>query len=123
MNPQNLAFEKTETRFQLSLFDWERGLIGLPQRDLAEHLIYTLAEGFDEGQAKGEISDYRKALSVNAGASIDETTFNRGLKWMLYDLVLNRLPLMWLVKHVANKRRHSDQAYENTHRLIGILDR
>ena len=123
VNPQNLAFAKTKTRFQLSLFDWERGLIGLPQRDLAEHLIYTLAEGFDEGQAMGEISDYRKALSGNADISIDERPFNSGLKWMLYDLVLNRLPLMLLVKHVANKRRHSDQAYENAHRLIEILDR
>ena len=123
VNPQNLAFEKTETGFQLSLFDWERALVGLPQRDLAEHLIYTLVEDFDEEEAMADVSIYRQALSGNVGTSIDETTFNRGLKWMLYDLVLNRLPLMLLVKHVAHKRRHSDQAYENAHRLIEILDR
>ena len=98
-------------------------MVGLPQRDLAEHLIYTLGEDFDEEEAMADVSAYRQALSGNTGISIDETTFNSGLKWMLYDLVLNRLPLMLLVKHVANKRRHSDQAYENTHRLIGILDR
>jgi len=40
---------------------------------------------------------------------------------MLRDLVVNRLPLMMVVKHAANKRRHADAAYVNAHRLIDLL--
>ncbi|MDG2381110.1 MAG: aminoglycoside phosphotransferase family protein [Pirellulaceae bacterium] len=121
-NPQNLAFEKTENGFELSLFDWERALIGLPQRDLAEHLIYSLPVGFDEEQVLAAVTRYREALSDGSGETIAPEEFNLGLKWMLYDLILNRLPLMMLVKHVANKRPHSNQAYANAHRLVSILE-
>jgi len=122
VNPQNLAFAKTGDGFELSLFDWERAVISLPQRDLAEHLIYTLPDGFDEEEAKAEIATYRAALAKATGAAIDERDFDQGLVWMLQDLIVNRLPLMMVVKHVANKRRHADAGYINAHRLVAILD-
>jgi hypothetical protein len=121
VNPQNLAFAKTGDGFELSLFDWERALISLPQRDLAEHLIYTLPDGFDERRARKDIVLYRDALAAATGEAVDESSFDEALVWMLQDLILNRLPLMMVVKHIANKRRHADAAYVNAHRLIGML--
>lgn len=47
--------------------------------------------------------------------------FLRGLTWMLYDLIINRLPLMMLVNTVAQKRRHSAEAYSKAHRLVSQL--
>jgi hypothetical protein len=34
---------------------------------------------------------------------------------------LNRLRLMMIVKHVANKRRQADAAYVNGHRLLDMV--
>lgn len=121
VNPQNLAFAKTGDDFQLSVFDWERALIGLPQRDLAEHLIYTLPDDFKEQDAKKEIGIYREAFAAEGAISLSDADFLQGLVWMLYDLILNRLPLMLVVKHVAQKRRHSDAAYLKAHRLAELL--
>jgi hypothetical protein len=121
VNPQNLAFAKTGDGFELSLFDWERAVISLPQRDLAEHLIYTLPEGFGEAPARAEIATYRAALAEASGKDVDDASFDQDLVWMLYDLILNRLPLMMVVKHVANKRRHADVGYINAHRLVDML--
>ena len=47
--------------------------------------------------------------------------FLDGLVCMTRDLILDRLPLMMLVKHVAGKRRHADEAYPKAHRLHEML--
>lgn len=39
----------------------------------------------------------------------------------VYDLIINRLPLMMIVKQVARKRRHSDTAYTKAHMLLSYL--
>jgi hypothetical protein len=122
VNPQNLAFAKTEDGFQLSVFDWERAVISLPQRDLAEHLIYTLPHDFERQQALERIEIYRSAFARKSAVTVDKHGFVQGLIWMLYDLIINRLPLMMIVKFVAHKRRHSDAAYAKAHRLLSYLD-
>jgi hypothetical protein len=53
---------------------------------------------------------------------IDEHRFDDGLRWMLDDLILNRLPLMMVVKHIANKRRHTDVAYVYAHCVLDMLN-
>lgn len=123
VNPQNLAFAKTADGYELSVFDWERAVISLPQRDLCEHLIYTLRSDFAEDEALAMIALYRAELARHSAVTLDDEAFFDGLVWMLYDLMLNRLPLMILVKHVAGKRRHADQAYLKAHRLLACLER
>lgn len=121
VNPQNLAFAKNGDGFQLSVFDWERALISLSQRDLAEHLIYTLRDDFRKEDALAEIAIYRSALESEASSTISDHAFEQGLIWMLYDLILNRLSLMMVVKHVAQKRRHADAAYLKAHRFLKLF--
>jgi len=121
VNPQNLAFAKTGDGFQLSVFDWERAVISLPQRDLAEHLIYTLPDGFSKQEALEQIEVYRTTFAQKSAVKIDKDAFYQGLVWMLYDLIVNRLPLMMIVKKVAKKRCHSTNAYTNAHMLLYYL--
>ncbi len=111
----------TEDGFQLSVFDWERAVISLPQRDLAEHLIYTFPDDFEPQIALAIINIYRTVILEKTQVKIDKDAFMQGLVWMLYDLIINRLPLMMIVKHVAGKRRHSDTGYGNAHRLLSQL--
>ena len=117
VNAQNLAFAKTADGYTLSLFDWERAAIGPPQRDLAEHLIYTLSPQAGIEDAWRMVATYRAALP----RAEDDAGFQRGLRWALGDLILNRLPLMQLVHHAAGKRRHAQAAYLNAHRLLAAL--
>lgn len=121
VNPQNLAFAKTGDGFQLSVFDWERAVISLPQRDLAEHLIYTLSDGFSRQQGLDQIDLYLTAFARHYEGGTRQRPSLDGLVWMLYDLIINRLPLMMIVNHVAHKRQHAGQAYSRAHRLLSYL--
>lgn len=123
VNPQNLAFAKREDGYQLSVFDWERAVISMPQRDLAEHLVYTLPDDFSKEETIAQIELYRRTFEQKSGLRIDETNFRKGLVWMTCDLIINRLPLMMIVKEVANKRRHSVNAYAKAHLLLDYLAR
>lgn len=118
VNPQNLAFARHGDGFILSVFDWERAVISLPQRDLAEHLIYTLPLEFSDAEATSDIDLYLGSFAPH----LNREQFLQGLVWMLYDLIINRLPLMMLVNHVAQKRRHSAEAYVKAHRLVAQLN-
>ncbi|MBW8638641.1 phosphotransferase [Hoeflea sp. WL0058] len=120
VNPQNLAFARSEAGFQLSLFDWERAVISLPQRDLAEHLVYTLPDDFDMPRAQKDIDVYMEAFARHAGSAEPPPSFE-GLALMLQDLIVNRLPLMMIVDHVAGKRRHAGAAYGRAHRLLALF--
>lgn len=121
VNPQNLAFAKTADGFQLSVFDWERAIISLPQRDLAEHLIYTLPDDFSKQEALDQIDFYLTAFARYYEGGIARQPSLEGLVWMLYDLIINRLPLMMIVNHVAHKRQHAGKAYTHAHRLLSYL--
>jgi aminoglycoside phosphotransferase (APT) family kinase protein len=122
VNPQNLAFAKTADGFQLSVFDWERAIISLPQRDLAEHLIYTLPDDFSKPEALDQIDLYLAAFARYYEGGTAQRPSLEGLVWMLYDLIINRLPLMMIVNHVAHKRRHAGKAYSHAHRLLSYLN-
>lgn len=121
VNPQNLAFAKTADGYQLSVFDWERAVISLPQRDLAEFLIYTLPEDCTKHDALDQIDFYLTAFARHNERETAHPPSLDGLVWMLYDLIINRLPLMMIVNHVAHKRRHAGRAYLNAHRLLDFL--
>ncbi|MBV9008416.1 MAG: phosphotransferase [Verrucomicrobia bacterium] len=121
VNPQNLAFALQESGgFKLSLFDWERATISVPERDLAEHLVYTLPLAFSEEEARAEIAAYVDAFGAAAKRQLVDT--RASLDWMLSDLIINRLPLMMVVKHVAGKRQHAGEAYVKAHRLRETLN-
>jgi hypothetical protein len=120
VNPQNLAFAKTPDGFRLSVFDWERAVISLPQRDLAEHLIYTLPDDFSKREALDQIDFHLTSFARHYQGIAPQPSLD-GLIWMLYDLIINRLPLMMIVNHVAHKRRHAGKAYIHAHRLLSYL--
>jgi len=121
VNPQNLAFAATDGGFRLSVFDWERAVISLPQKDLAEFLVYTLPADFTRDEAITPIDHYRDAFGRATMTHVDAGVFAQGLVWMLRDLILNRLPLMMVVAHVAGKRLHAADAYANAHRLLELV--
>lgn len=121
VNPQNLAFAATADGYQLSVFDWERAVISLPQRDLAEFLIYTLPDDFSKYEALDQIDFYFTSFARHYESGIARHPSLDGLVWMLYDLIINRLPLMMIVNHVAHKRQHAGKAYSNAHRLLACL--
>jgi len=123
VNPQNLAFANIGGgRYELSLFDWERSVVANPLRGLAEFLVYVLPENAAEDEMEAAVRVYRAAFVEEGGVLLGEVQFRRGLVWMLRDLILNRLPLMQVVGHVAGKRTHSTAAYAQAHHLIRLLD-
>lgn len=121
INPQNLAFIREGESWQLCLFDWERVMIHLPQRDLAQFLIYTLPEGFGREEMVKMIAIYRRAWADAGGMITSEENFREGLRFMLQDMIINHLPAMLIVKKLTGKRPRSVQGYRNAHRLLELV--
>ncbi|MBA2241940.1 MAG: hypothetical protein H0W04_03480 [Chthoniobacterales bacterium] len=75
---------------------------------------------FSAEQARAEIAKYVEAFGAAAETRLVQ--MDAALDWMLSDLIINRLPLMMIVKHVAGKREHADEAYVKAHRLREMLN-
>jgi thioester reductase-like protein len=96
-NPRNLAFRPDGT---LCAFDWELARHGLPQRDLAELLCFTLGADTSARALDGWLELHRAQLAARAGASIDAGAWREGFRLAMADLMITRLPLYVMLDHV-----------------------
>ena len=96
-NARNIALRRTGAGLRLCAYDWELASEGLPQRDLAELLAFTL-----EPDAGGEELDHcvelhRRELERHSGLRIDRAEWLLGLTAALGDLLVTRLSLYTMV--------------------------
>jgi hypothetical protein len=80
-------------------------------------LVHILPGGFSPDDAEATIS----AGQRSHGRSRSTRPRDEGLIWMLQDLIVNRLPLIMVVAHVAGKRLHAADTYVNAHRLLDLI--
>ena len=96
-NTRNIMLRRTERGPRLCAYDWELATVGIPQRDLAELLAFTL-----DARAGGEEIDHyvelhRRELEHASGQRIDKGEWAVGLAAALGDLLVSRLSLYTLV--------------------------
>jgi thioester reductase-like protein len=97
-NPRNLYIRPSGT---LCAFDWELATMGLPQRDLAELLCFTLSPDDDVSHF---VDFYRHALERETETTIDAAEFSYGLDLALRELIVDRLPMYTLIHRFQKKR-------------------
>src|SRR6185295_13238529 len=71
-NPRNLVLRAgCDRSLRLCAFDWELATVGMPQRDLAELLCFTLPEGVTRAGVDDWVERHRRALARETGRNID----------------------------------------------------
>ena len=91
-NPRNIAITKGLAP-TLCAFDWELATIGLPQRDIAELLCWTLDAGATRDDVAGWVERSRVQLAEATGTRIDAHDWQLGFSAALCELLVDRLAM------------------------------
>ncbi|HVE82675.1 MAG TPA: phosphotransferase, partial [Myxococcales bacterium] len=92
-NPRNLALRRTASGPRLCAYDWELAAEGIPQRDLAELLVFTVDADTPAAEVEHCVELHRRELERASGRRIDVRQWRAGLAAALGDLLVNRLAL------------------------------
>jgi hydroxymethylglutaryl-CoA reductase (NADPH) len=92
-NPRNIALRPAGNGLRLCAYDWELAAEGIPQRDLAELLVFTLDPDTPAAEIERSVDLHRRELERASGHLIDPVGWRVGLAAALGDLLVNRLSL------------------------------
>ena len=95
-NPRNVAM-LTESEPRLCAFDWELATIGLPQRDIAELLCWTIDATTSREEIAGYIERSRLRLASSTRTHIDGRDWELGFRAALCELLVDRLAMYAMV--------------------------
>ncbi len=116
-NPRNIAFRREPDGLRLCTYDWELATLHLPQHDLAELLIFTLASPVNPDEVEGYIELHRTELARHTGQHIDPEQWRRGYKLCMRDLLVNRLPL-YMMAHTFRQYAFMDRIMATSRELL-----
>ena len=102
-NPRNIGMLTTSAP-RLCAFDWELATIGLPQRDLAELLCWTLHASTPREEVAAWIERARVQLSAATGARIEASDWELGFRAALCELLVDRLAMYAMVDRFRPQR-------------------
>jgi aminoglycoside phosphotransferase (APT) family kinase protein len=102
-NPRNITLRDGGTP-GLCAYDWELATIGLPQRDLAEFLAFTLSMDVTPVEVAHWIERYRRLLEHATGAPIDRSQWHAGFRSALGELLVDRLAMYAMVDRFRPQR-------------------
>jgi thioester reductase-like protein len=102
-NPRNIAMPGG-AKPVLCAFDWELATIGLPQRDIAELLCWTLAPSVTKAELAVWIERSRAQLSVAIGTDIPASDWELGFRAALCELLVDRLAMYAMVDRFRPQR-------------------
>lgn len=118
-NPRNLAFRSD---LKLVVYDWELATVGLPQRDLAEFLCFTLSANVGREELMELIELHRRSVEERSGMALDSQTWIRGFEIALLDLILQRFPI-YSIAQMLRKMPFLQPSYKVARRLLSLLRR
>ena len=95
-NPRNIAIVP-EGEPRLCAFDWELATIGVPQRDIAELLCWTIDETTTREEIAGYLERSRLRLASSTGMHIDRHDWELGFSAALCELLVERLAMYAMV--------------------------
>jgi hydroxymethylglutaryl-CoA reductase (NADPH) len=98
-NPRNIAV-RGGAEPRLCVFDWEAAAIGVPQRDLAELLTWTLGPDVSRDEVARWVERARVLVSESCGMELDRDAWELGFRASLVELFVDRLAMYALVDHI-----------------------
>ena len=85
------------------VMDWELAMMGLPQRDLAECLVFMLPERASREEISRRLEQHRAALERDAGIEIRRDEWEHGFRAALCDFLVDRLASYAMVDRVRRQ--------------------
>jgi NADP-dependent 3-hydroxy-3-methylglutaryl-CoA reductase len=116
-NPRNIALRADGLR--LVAYDWELATIHVPQRDLAELLVFTMPPDVCADQVEHHIETHRAALEARAHVPLEAGRWRAGYGLALRDFTLTRLQL-YMMAHTQRQYEFLDEVVHTVKRLIRI---
>ncbi|MEP6730778.1 MAG: thioester reductase domain-containing protein [bacterium] len=102
-NPRNIAMRAGKEPV-LCAFDWELSTIGVPQRDLAELLCWTLSESVAKEEVAMWLEWSRVQLSRAARVDVSPADWELGFRAALCELFVDRLAMYAMVDRFRPQR-------------------
>jgi Ser/Thr protein kinase RdoA (MazF antagonist) len=102
-NPRNIAMPGGAEPL-LCAFDWELATIGIPQRDIAELLCWTLDASVTREEVAMWVERSRAQLSVATGVEIPAAEWDLGFRVALCELLVDRLAMYAMVDRFRPQR-------------------
>jgi len=101
-NPRNLTIREASNR--LCAWDWELATLGLPQRDVAELLCFTLPPSASPADIARWVERSSALLAQATGRRIDPAEWILGLQSALAELMVDRLAMYAMVDRFRRQR-------------------
>jgi NADP-dependent 3-hydroxy-3-methylglutaryl-CoA reductase len=118
-NPRNVCFVPEAGGQRLVAYDWELATIHVPQRDLAELLVFTLTPNATLEQVDHHVEHHRQALERISQTPIDPEEWRLGYRYCLYDLCINRIA-QYLVGHTFRHYSFMKRVFQTLRHLIAL---
>ncbi|MEV6964068.1 phosphotransferase [Hamadaea sp. NPDC051192] len=116
-SPRNIALRRNG--LGLVAFDWELATVGLPQRDLAELLCFTLTPQATAEQLEHYLERHRRKVAGIAGVDLDAGQWRRGFRFALQDLLMTRLQL-YLMFHTHREQPFVPRVFRTARHLLQL---
>ena len=98
-NPRNIAV-RGGAEPRLCVFDWEAAAIGVPQRDLAELLTWTLDADASRDEVARWLERARVLVGAASGVELSRADWDLGFRASLAELFVDRLAMYAMVDHI-----------------------
>ena len=118
-NPRNITFKRKGEAIKLCAFDWELSAIGIPQRDLAELLAFTLSTKASEATVSHYIQYHRQQLERFLGVSLDPVKWRKGYFCALKEFTISRLPF-YTLGHTFKEYVFLEKVCATTYHLLAL---
>jgi thioester reductase-like protein len=102
-NPRNAALRRDGEGNRLCAYDWELATIGLPQRDLAEFLVFTLSPEVSAERLFALVDGYRDLLDRSTGRTWHPGDWREGFAAALSLLLIDRLSFYAMIHRVRQQ--------------------
>lgn len=118
-NPRNIAFRQCDEGLRLCAWDWELATLNLPQRDLAELLVFTGQDDISRETMMHYLEQHRRKLEIHSRITIAPDMWQRGYVIALHDFWLRRIPF-YLMAHHVSPLPFMDRAMQTLRKLIDL---
>jgi hydroxymethylglutaryl-CoA reductase (NADPH) len=126
-NPRNICLRhSTESEdsfgYRLCAYDWELATIHIPQRDLAELLVFVLTPEVTKKEVDQYLEVHRLSLEAATGECIDPAQWEHGFSLSLCDFAITRF-MFYVMAHTFRYYPFMERVSQTLRHLIRLYSK
>jgi NADP-dependent 3-hydroxy-3-methylglutaryl-CoA reductase len=120
-NPRNMAFRRTGDGPRLCVYDWELATLHIPQVDVVELLVYTLAGDVAPERVRALVDFHRARLEQQVGKALDPVPWREGFRYAAWEFFITRMSL-YLMTHAFRNYEFIERVYASLWKILDIVE-